>query len=306
MSLDSSREKTGQQSKGPAVPPPLPQERRSPPREIAVTKTATRVQRTEEPTERATTDTSAELTEALVVEDATSPSSSAAVAGRLYRNSQESDYLLISRRRIQAYVLLLMGTGLLGFLLGRGTAGSGRATPATASHAGAQSSSDPVLLAGTVQFAAKGKPLAPDAGAVVVALPLSPPQELLTVEGFRPWNASLASRKDAMDQVASLGGAFAQADTDGGFNLVAPHPGEYYLLIISNNLARPAAVTSRPNRGIEELDFNRLAAFFDRPADLIGPQAYAWTRLEIRPGMAPLRHVFQEGDDLGLDQIGLP
>lgn len=115
MSLDSSREKTGQQSKGPAVPPPLPQERRSPPREIAVTKTATRVQRTEEPTERATTDTSAELTEALVVEDATSPSSSAAVAGRLHRNSQESDYLLISRRRIQAYVLLLIGTGLMGF-----------------------------------------------------------------------------------------------------------------------------------------------------------------------------------------------
>ncbi|NMC19973.1 MAG: hypothetical protein GYA33_06080 [Thermogutta sp.] len=305
MSSDQPREKTLQESKGPPLPPPLPEaQRRAKPREPAATRTGT-PHRKEESVERAKTDVAAETMESFSVDDSAAVVSVASPIGRLRGKAENSDYVLISRRRIQAYVLLLMGTGCVGFMVGRGTAGSHRSSSAPASGSASQTAAG-IWLTGYVHFAAKGKPVAADAGAVVIALPLHPPEERLAVEGFRPWNTSLALRKEATDQVAALGGAFATADTDGNFNLVVPRPGEYYLLIVSNKLARPAAVTSRPNRGIDELDLKGMARYFDRPADLIGPQAYLWTRVEVQSGMSPLRHVFQEGDNLGLDQIGLP
>jgi len=295
-----------QQPKGPVVPPPLPQERRrTPPREPAANPTAA-PHRIEEPVDQANTSHPVDRVEAVIVADSAAVASAALPNNRMRRSAEDPDYLLISRRRIQAYVLLLIGTGVLAFIMGRGTAGSRRPHSTAASSSDAKTPADPVLLTGYVHFAGKGKPLAPDAGAVIIALPLAPPQERLAVEGLRPWNTNLALRKEAADQAAGLGGAFAQADEEGSFNLVVSHPGEYRLLIISNSLARPAAVTARPNRGIDELDLKGMAQYFDRPADLIGPQVYHWTRVEVRPGMTPLRHVFQEGDDLGLDQIGLP
>lgn len=290
------------QPKGRAVPPPLPRERRSTqPREPAATP-----QRVEEPIDSTNHADPVAPVPAVILEDSAAVALAASPISRSLGTTQAPEYLLVSRRRIQAYVLLLMGTGLVAFFLGRGTAGSRRIDSAASSGSGAKAPGDPVLLPGNVYFAGKGKPLAPDAGAVIIALPLETPQERVAVEGLRPWTTSLVSRKEAADQVASLGGAFAQADADGSFHVVLPRPGEYRLLIISNNLARPATITARPNRGIDELDVRGIAQYCDRPADLIGPQAYLWTRVEVRPGMTPLRHVFQEGDNLGLDQIGLP
>lgn len=307
MSANPSREKPAQPRKGPAVPPPLPWEQRgTEPREPAETPPGTPVRQKEESVGPLEANRAAEPREARTLGDSDLVASVAATFRRLGGNAAESEYLLISRRRIQAYLLLLMATGFLGFLVGRGTAGFGRPSSTAGSGSAPHTPADPTLLTGSVHFAAKGKPLAPDAGAVIIALPLAGGRERLPVDGFRPWNANAALRKDATNRIASMGGAFAQADADGGFQLVVPAPGEYYLLIISNNLARPAAVTSRPNRGIDELDLKRLAQYFDRPADLIGPQAYAWTRRAIRPGMAPLGQVFHEGDNLGLDEIGLP
>ncbi|MGQ9914490.1 MAG: hypothetical protein ACUVQQ_09115 [Thermogutta sp.] len=307
MSADPSREKLALSRKGPAVPPPLPSERgRTEPREPAVTPPDTPIHRKEASDGPLKANRSAEPTEALHAENSDLVASAGGTFRRPGGNAVECEYLLISRKRIQAYLLLLIATGFLGFLVGRGTAGSGSASSNATSRSASHPPADPVLLTGSVHFAAKGKPLAPDAGAVIIALPFAGARERLPVDGFRPWNANLALRKDATDRIASLGGAFTQADADGGFQLVVPAPGEYHLLIISNKLARPAAVTSRPNRGIDELDLKQLAEYFDRPADLIGPQAYSWIRRAIRPGMAPLGQVFQEGDNLGLDEVGLP
>ncbi len=217
--------------------------------------------------------------------------------------SQDSDRVLVSRRTIQGYVVLLLGIGCAAFLLGRASAPN-RAPRDARSSSGGQGSADAMLVMGHVFFAARGKPLAPDKNAVVVALPLNPPEERLPIEGLRPWSVDAVARDVAVKQLLSLGGSFAQADADGQINLVLPRAGTYYLLVISKGLARSAAVTSRPNRGIDELDLKQLSRYFDRPADLIGPQAYSWSRVEMRPGMPPLRQVFQE-DDLGLGEIGL-
>ncbi len=291
-----------QQPKGRAVPPPLPRDRQpTSPRDPAAA-----THRAEVPVEQPNHVDAVEPVPAVIVDDAGAAASAASPLSRLRGKTEAPDYVLVSRQRIQAYVLLLIGTGLVAFVLGWETAGSRWPDTTASSGTGAKTPGDPVLLTGRVHFAGKGKPLAPDAGAVVIALPLEPPKERVAVEGLRPWNTSLISRKEATDQIARLGGAFAQADADGSFNVVVPRPGEYRLLIISNNLARPATITARPNRGIDELDVKGIGQYCDRPADLIGPQAYLWTRVEVRPGMPPVRHVFQEGDDLGLDQIGLP
>lgn len=216
------------------------------------------------------------------------------------RSNNGDGYLLVSRSRIRGYYALLCACTLLAFFLGW-LFGQSK-TPEPHQVENVQNPAETVLVTGQIRYTTGKIPALPDSSAVVIAVPKDKlPDDPLPIEGLRPWDADSPTAELHRQAVRDLGGGWARTDADGGFSLVLPRPGEYWVLIISKHLARPRAVVTRQHRGLAELDYQQLSDYFQRPEDLIGPQAYRWSLEKIEKQGASLRHTFQSDAGLGVE-----
>lgn len=214
-------------------------------------------------------------------------------------------YILVRRSALPGYYLVLVACTLGAFLGGWLARGSfvGEKTPPKVVP---QERAERVLVSGQIRFLGAGGIGQPDRGAVVMLLPAERlPPKPLPVEGLRPWDEDSALALQNREKVAEFGGAWGKADAQGEFSLVLPTPGQYWVLVISRNLARPRWVTEQPHRGIAELDREQLARYFERPVDLIGPQDYRWTLEKLDATGLQINQVFTRIEQLvpeGIDR----
>ena len=214
-----------------------------------------------------------------------------------------SEYVLIRRAALSWYYFVLVGCTLGGLAIGWLAASSFRQPRAVSSPANA-ASGERVLLSGEIRFIDAGGMGHPDTGAVVIALPARQfPDSPVPIEGLRPWDRDSAQRQRNLEKLAENGGAWTTVDEAGEFSLVLPMQGDYWVLVISKNLARPKSVTEQPNRGIAELDLSQLSRYFERPGDLIGPQEYYWSRQRVEVSGGRIHHVFDGSSWSDLDKI---
>ncbi len=218
------------------------------------------------------------------------------------RQLSAADVIVVPRNRIRWYYLMLVMTAIFFFCLGwlanyRLVKQSG--TPGKTVEGGT-----PVLLSGQLRYGRPtGLPI-PDAGGVVIVLPVgATPERPIPIEGLRPWDSNSAVGQINRQRLTELGGTWTQTAEDGSYSVVLPRPGQYWVLAISKNLARPKEVLELTRRGIAELDYEQLSRYFERPADLIGPQAYRWSLETIGPAGLQLNHDFQVHGELGIPEL---
>jgi predicted RNA-binding Zn-ribbon protein involved in translation (DUF1610 family) len=140
----------------------------------------------------------------------------------------------ISRRAIYTHVAILVLVSIVTFLIGWISGGSGARLPG-GSNAG------PVRFEAQIQYvAANGKTL-PDEGAVVLLWPKqAKPLERLSSKRLSPSELPPPPDLPALKALETLRGAYARANAQGEIrDLLLVEPGEYYVLVISRNLARP-------------------------------------------------------------------
>jgi hypothetical protein len=87
--------------------------------------------------------------------------------------------------------------------------------------------------------------------------------------------------------LASLGGAAASTDGAGEFQLVLPHPGDYYVLFISRHAKRAAGQLPAAT------DLQEMADYFQSPAELIADKQYAWSARGLSADQAALTQEFR-------------
>lgn len=212
------------------------------------------------------------------------------------------DGIIVSRSRIRWYYLLLIVTAICFFCLGW-LANRGQSVPTKPQNKPAEGTT-PVLLAGQIRYGRpNGLPI-PDGGAVVIVLPShTTPERPIPIEGLRPWDSETAAGQVNRQRLAELGAGWVKVAEDGSYNVVLPQPGKYWVLMISRSLARRKATLELANRGIAELDLKQMSQYFERPGDLIGPQAYHWSLETIGPTGLNLNHDFQTPADLGIPEL---
>ncbi|MBC7351115.1 MAG: hypothetical protein H5U08_02045 [Thermogutta sp.] len=214
-----------------------------------------------------------------------------------------SEYVLVKRAALSWYYFVLVGCTLGGLAIGW-LAASSLQQPKAAGTAAKPASSEPVLLSGEIRFVDARGMGHPDTGAVVIALPAKQfPDSRVPIEGLRPWDSDSPQRQRNLEKLAEHGGAWTTVEEDGQFRLVLPETGDYWVLVISKNLARPKSVTEQPNRGIGELDLAQLSRYFERPVDLIGPQEYSWSLRSVDIGGGQIHHIFDGRSWKDLDKI---
>jgi len=212
------------------------------------------------------------------------------------------DVVPVPRAHIRWYYFILIVTAVSCFFLGWSI--NRREFPQPKSQAKPVPGNEPVLVSGHIRYGrANGLPL-PDAGAVIIALPADVALERrIPIEGLRPWDHDSAVAQVNRERLAEFGAAWVRAADDGSYGLVLPRPGQYWILVISNNLARSKAAFELANRGIPELDFRQLSLYFERPADLIASQAYRWSLETITSTGLTLNHDFQTDAELGIPEL---
>ncbi len=212
------------------------------------------------------------------------------------------DVVIVPRNRIRWYYLMLVVTAIFFFCLG--WLANHRQVTQSDTPTKTVEGGTPVLLSGQLRYGRpKGLPI-PDAGAVVIVLPTgATPERPIPIEGLRPWESNSAAGQTNRQRIAELGGMWTQAAEDGSYSVVLPRPGQYWVLAVSKNLARPKQTLELTRRGIAELDYEQLSRYFERPADLIGPQAYRWSLETIGPTGLQLNHDFQVHGELGIPEL---
>ena len=146
-----------------------------------------------------------------------------------------ADAVWLSRRAIYTHVAILVLVSLVTFLVGWISGGAGSRLP-VGNNAG------PVRFEAKLQYlAANGKTL-PDDGAVVLIWPKqSKPLERLSSKRLAPAEPAPPRDSPTLQAIETLRGAYTRADAQGEVrDVLLPEPGEYYVLVISRNLARPA------------------------------------------------------------------
>lgn len=198
--------------------------------------------------------------------------------------SGDENMLLVSRWVVYVQGLLfclVAGVAFAaGFFIGRGQ-------PAPAAVVESRKpKTDPVALRGVVQYGGTSDNMLVDNGAIVVALSKEPPLRKFSPQGLRPEDLAGPTFKEAAAAVHASGGDCVRCDEKGGFHLVVPRPGKYYLLIVSHHAARAA------NERINADHLKEVGIYFEDVADLIGGQQYRWTLEEFSRTAAPLTHTF--------------
>lgn len=177
-----------------------------------------------------------------------------------------------------AVALLFLAAG---FLIGRGVGPIESAAEDAAAPAG-----EPVLLQGTISYDNAQGRATPDAGAVVLLLPENliaeprlPPQSLSPLAQGEP-------DRRVILQIEELNGAYARADADGRYSLVAPRPGTFQVLFVSRGARRATD---------QEIDIRTLFALrrvFQPAPALVGDQKYVLATHTLAGGSVNLPHDF--------------
>ncbi len=140
----------------------------------------------------------------------------------------------ISRRAIYTHVAILVLVSLATFLIGWVSGGAGARAPGSNQAA-------PVRFEALIQYvAANGKTL-PDEGAVVLLWPKqAKPLERLSIKRLAPSEPAPPADFPTLKAIETLRGAYTRTNAQGEVrDLMLTEPGEYYVLVISRNLARP-------------------------------------------------------------------
>ena len=141
----------------------------------------------------------------------------------------------ISRRAIYTHVAILVLVSIATFLIGWISGGAG-------AHVPGANNTDPIRFEALIQYVdAKGKTL-PDDGAVVLLWPKqAKPLERLSIKRLTPSEPAPPPDFPTLKVIETLRGAYARTNAQGEVrDLMLAEPGEYYVLVISRNLARPA------------------------------------------------------------------
>ena len=174
---------------------------------------------------------------------------------------------------------LIVGVAVLAFLLGW-SFGSEMGTQRQSVN------SSPRTVSGQIHYATKQGRKASDSEAVVIAWPTSrKPDEKLDVAGLRPNVAPAKVPKSTVHAIRSLGGDFARTDRNGVYELELPAAGEYYLLVISNHVSRPAGQQPTTVEVIE------IGQFVTKATELLSVNDYVWSK-QIVAKPTTFNHVF--------------
>ncbi|MFH1264938.1 MAG: hypothetical protein ABIK89_04380 [Planctomycetota bacterium] len=193
---------------------------------------------------------------------------------------------ILYRRRtlyVHAVLFLLLGGGafVAGYFVGRGDA----ALEPPLAHRRVPKES--VLVDGKIYYDTGTGSVAPDAGAVLIALPAGKlPEATLSIEDLRPVDPAPTPTSKRVRRLEALGGVNARADAAGASALVTPVEGSYPVLILSRQRSRPE------DTAIDEFDLSQMQSYFYRAADLVGPYKYRWTLEQITPASPPIDHNF--------------
>jgi hypothetical protein len=198
----------------------------------------------------------------------------------------DPDRVVISRRAIYAQGILIATVGVVGFVVGYLIGGRG-ATPSPESMTDAADAPfEPVLVEGRLTYRGDDGRRLPDAGAAVLMLPTGLAlDERIPVEGLQPGSSMPDGGAAAERILESLGGAYQRTDDEGRFELIAPGPGTYHVLLISRHARRRVGVSPNPD------ELASLGRFFHPAPELMGRLKYDWTERTIQPGK-PLEHDF--------------
>ncbi|HWC88745.1 MAG TPA: hypothetical protein VG433_03800 [Pirellulales bacterium] len=204
--------------------------------------------------------------------------------GAMSIDSDALDLLVVSRAAVYAQAAIFLVVACVAFLAGYWV-GQSRAPATAGKSASAPAKAEPVRLAGNITYKVSMGQLAADAGAVIIALPIQPPQTKLKATGLRPEDPLDAVHDNAVSRIKAAGGDYARANNQGAYELVVPAPGNYYVLIISQHATRPA------DAHVPDADLKLLAPYFEVVTDVLGPHQYslAAQRLSGRP---TLPHAF--------------
>lgn len=142
-------------------------------------------------------------------------------------------------------------------------------------------------LTGRISYLASGGEIHPDAGARILVLPEERQGSTrLSAEGLRP-GANEQDQRVAVAAIRALGGDYCVADADGKYAIQLPQAGLYQVLILSRYQPRDGGAAYH-----QALQF--LAAYFDRPAQVLGETAVQISPFRYRgSGTAPRDHTFE-------------
>ncbi len=182
----------------------------------------------------------------------------------------------ISRRVLYAQAALIVVVATVAFGLGY-RIGRGPLTPGEP-----KAPLPPVEIEAAIAYRTDRGELAPDVGAVVIAIPagsLPPGNSRFDAAGLRPQDPPPIEGHHMIRAIEGIGGLY-QRVTAGKPNLLV-RPGKYHVLVISNRTVRPAA--AQPTQA----DLTLLGRYFELPTSLIGANKYALA-LKTWPNDGPL------------------
>lgn len=163
----------------------------------------------------------------------TAPAATASPSPAAIPTAPFENAVWISRRAIYTHVAILVLVSVVTFLVGWISGGAGARTPG-GSNAG------PVRFEAQIQYMANGKTL-PDEGAVVLLWPKqAKPLERLSSKRLTPLEPAPPADFPTLKAIETLHGAYTRTNAQGEVrDLLLTEPGEFYVLVISRNMARP-------------------------------------------------------------------
>jgi phage FluMu protein Com len=190
-----------------------------------------------------------------------------------------SDELTVDPNKISVPRSVLYAQGILlgvvalvcfvfGVIVGAATSSSGRVENALPT---------PCVITGRVVYASRGNVNTPDVGAVVIALPQNLTlTEKAAIGGLSPDDPAPDETHPSVLAIQNIGGSFSRTDENGQFKLRVADAGDYFILVLSKNVQRPAAAD------LNKTDLAQMGRYFTLTLDLLGNRQYRWIPERIK------------------------
>lgn len=137
--------------------------------------------------------------------------------------------------------------------------------------------SSPATVSGIISHQNQRDVTTPDAGSVVILLPVATrPDEKASAGELAPDAPKPDPDHAALATIRSLGGDYARADARGRYQARAASTGRYFLLVISKQTRRPDNEYPAAN------DLARLGRYFVPVTELLGQHRYQLKELRLR------------------------